>query len=342
MKKSIIFVIAMSLASVANAAHDGNGVASLSHFVDQGKIHLSAGIESSLSHTENHVEGFGNIKTNNDKYKGYALDLEAQYGVMKDMSASVESKFNLNRRMEVTPNSGGTAERFNETKGFSDPTIGAKYRCMHGNWTNDTFVKWETEFTEKTLTDSTNAGNAFVVNGTGQTFNVGTTMYTDLMEGVFGITPYIKLSTGADWQNVVNNRRTGTKTVAKYTSDASFGYGLDVNYRRHYDKFYTQLGVKLMAKESYTSTANSLEVTSGSTTATTTLKNVSVDVTNPWIVTPKIVFGYMLTDSSTVDATFGYSNYKFDSKTTSNSATSSKENVTVKDISMVLAYGIHI
>lgn len=334
----------LSIVLMPLVAHAGD-ISSMKYFGKEGGSTFDAKIETSLKHEVTNFDSVGNIKQSTDKYKGFMLDLGYAYGLSKNMSLGINSKWNLlSSRYETTPASGSTtAATTRLTKGFSDPTINFKYRYMEGSdWTADAFINWDLELKKKTVSTQSNTGNVFTVKDTGQTFRFGTSLYQDMMGGEFGITPNFSYSFGSEYQKIDNTLTAGSKTTEAYKGDSSFGYGLNANYRRHYDKMFADVGASIMAEQKYTATVNNTTTEVNGNATTTNITNTTTEAKYPWRVSPKVMLGYMLSESSVADLTLGYSSYIYDNTTTANNARSSKTNHTNNEWSVNVGYTTHM
>ncbi len=338
MKKHLALAMIL-LPVLAQANHD---VTSLKYFGHEGGMTFSPRINSSLSHKRTNIEGFGNTKVSEDKFKGYTMDLDLDYGMSSTMSLGISTNWNLNSRFETTPATGGNFSRTQITRGLSDPTIKAKYRYMEGNWTADAFLNWNVKLKKETASTDTKAGNFYDQKYTGQTFTLGTAMYSEMFDGEVSVAPHITYGMGANWSSKSMNFNTGTTTTTNYKGDSAFGYGLDLNYRRHYNKMFADVGLNVVGGETFSSTVNSTEVESNGSTNSTTLTNTSYEAKYPWIISPKVLIGYAMTETSTIDATIAYSNYIYDTKTVSNNNASAKNNTTDKDWAFTIGYVHHM
>ncbi len=342
MKKKIFQSLTILLLPVVS--HAWNEASSMKLFADEGRFTFSPSLNTSLSNKANTADGTGGRAISTETFKGYNLGLEAEYGFMKNFAFRAETSFDFFQYYNSAPTS-GTKTRVNKAGGFNDPSITLRNRMINGEWTMDWFFQWESELKMKTLSTSTNTGNAYYIDRTGQTFNFGTDMTTDVASDLeFGMRPYISLSTGADFDSTSKNLNNGATTTTKLTGSSSFRYGLNAKVRKHIDKLFGQFGLDLNSPKKYEATLNSLEVNSGNTTVITTFKDSKSYRKLPLMLSPSLMFGYKLTDNDAVNMNLQYSSYTFETWSETNNSISpgTKQKVSVKDWALSFGYVKHI
>ena len=315
--KTIIGIIAVAVMSTTAMAKN-NELQNLDYYPGASKWKLSVGLATPLQSKEKaYITTNKTVSLAGSTYKGTDWKFGGEYGVTDKFRLGANMHYAYsNKRDDMGTSAKG--------RGFSDPTITANYTAY---MTNDWFIAPTLSVTPSLIkavmggtgattygSDTSNypgmalGGNR--MNGGSTDFTVGSMVVYTKESCEFGASPWLTSKGMAKYTS--KNTAAGTVVESKMETESMMMYGVDLNWRHHYNPtWFTQIGATVTGEYTSTTTSPSSTTTTNGVATTTTVTNPNkTKATTPLHATPAVSVGYKCpTTGMLVELGFNYDRY---------------------------------